>query len=259
MGDSKNGLRMGRAVDKPNESRHGRGMNPVPMRAQVFIRASCLFLFVFLLACAISTQGQHPVGAGRLNKVIYVVNHGWHTAIVLKREEIPETIVWPGLRDFARDRYIEVGWGDWDYYQAPEESWVMMLKAALWSTRSVLHVAGFSEPVRTFFPASEVIEVALTDEGFKELCGFIARTHMRVERDQGIKIGPGLYGNSGFYPAQGKFHVFRNCNSWVAEALLVAGLPVSRFTVTAGSVMAQVRERTPPKPIPMLAPGTNNE
>ena len=241
MGDSKNGLRMGREVGKPTGSRHAGGMNPVPMRAQIFIRASCLFLFVFLPACAVSTQGQHPVGAGSPDKVIYVVNHGWHTAIVLKREEIPETIVWPELRDFAASQYIEIGWGDWDYYQAPEATWAMTLKAAFWPTRSVLHVAGFSEPVGKFFPASEVIEVALTDEGFKELCRFIARTHMRVEGDQGIKIGPGLYGNSGFYPAEGKFHVFRNCNSWVAQALRVAGLPVSRFTITAGSVMAQVR------------------
>ena len=241
MGDSKNGLRMGRAVGKPTGSRHAGGMNPVPMRAQIFIRASCLFLFVFLPACAVSTQGQHPVGAGIPGKVIYVVSHGWHTAIVLKREEIPDTIVWPELRDFAASQYIEIGWGDWEFYQAPEATWAMTLKAAFWPTRSVLHVAGFSEPVRKFFPANEVIEVVLTDEGFKELCRFIARTHMRVERDQGIKIGPGLYGNSGFYPAEGKFHVFRNCNSWVAQALRVAGLPVSRFTMTAGSVMAQVR------------------
>ena len=241
MVDSKNGLRMGRAVGKPNGSRHAGGMNSVPMRVQIFLRASCLFLFVFLSACAVSTQGQHPVGAGIPGKVIYVVSHGWHTAIVLKREEIPDTIVWPELRDFAASQYIEIGWGDWEFYQAPEATWAMTLKAAFWPTRSVLHVAGFSEPVRKFFPANEVIEVVLTDEGFKELCRFIARTHMRVERDQGIKIGPGLYGNSGFYPAEGKFHVFRNCNSWVAQALRVAGLPVSRFTITAGSVMAQVR------------------
>jgi hypothetical protein len=50
-----------------------------------------------------------------------------------------------------------------------------------------------------------------------------------------------LYGNSRFYPARGRFHIFRNCNTWVAEGLGVAGVPISRFTITAGSVMAQVR------------------
>jgi uncharacterized protein (TIGR02117 family) len=173
--------------------------------------------------------------------VIYVVSHGWHTGVVLKTGDIPAAVDWPEISDFAQNDYIEVGWGDRDYYPAPETTLTMTLKAGFWSRQSVLHVAGFNEPVRKFFAASEVVEVALTDEAFQELCAFIARSYLRSPGNRGVRIGPGLYGNSGFYPAQGKFHAFRNCNTWVAEALSAAGLPMNRSTISAGSVIAQAR------------------
>jgi uncharacterized protein (TIGR02117 family) len=204
------------------------------------LRSACLYLG-FTLACATSTQESRRVQAGPSAKVTYVVSHGWHTGLVLRKADIPATVVWPEITDFSQNDYIEVGWGDGDYYPAPQTTWMRALGAALWSSRSVLHVAGFNEPVRKFFSGSEVIEVALSDEAFTELCAFIARTHERTLEDERGKIRPGLYGNSRFYPAQGKFHVFYNCNTWVAEALRAAGLPMNRFTITADSVMAQVR------------------
>lgn len=210
-------------------------------KTQFLVYGACLYLFIVALACATSTQEPRLAQPGTPARVIYVVSHGWHTGVVLKTGDIPATVVWPEIGDFAQNDYIEVGWGDGDYYPAPETSWTMTLKAGFWSGWSVLHVAGFNEPVRKFFAASEVVEVALTDEAFQELCAFIARTHLRSPGNAGAKIRPGLYGNSGFYPAQGKFHAFRNCNTWVAEALAVAGLPMNRFTLSAGSVMAQVR------------------
>jgi uncharacterized protein (TIGR02117 family) len=201
-----------------------------------------LLLLLFVPACAFPTQEPHIIRAETRAKVIYVVSHGWHTGIVLKTEEIPKTIVWPELADFAGNQYIEVGWGDWNYYQAPETTWVTALKAALWSTRSVLHMAGFDEPVKTFFPASDVIEVPLTEAALKELSGFIAGTNLRMETEEKAKIRPGLYGNGRFYPAEGRFHVFHNCNTWVADALRAGGLPMNQLTITASSVMAQVRD-----------------
>ncbi|MGH7846689.1 MAG: DUF2459 domain-containing protein [Candidatus Binatia bacterium] len=207
---------------------------------RLLLRSACLYLG-FTLAYTTSAQEAALLQAGTPAKVIYVVSHGWHTGIAVRTADIPATVVWPEITDFPQSDYIEVGWGDGDYYPAPETTWMRALGAALWSGRSVLHVAGFKEPVRKFFAGSEVIEVALSDEAFTELCAFIARTHERTLGGERGKIRPGLYGNSRFYPAQGKFHAFYNCNTWVAEALRAAGLPLNRFTITADSVMAQVR------------------
>jgi uncharacterized protein (TIGR02117 family) len=210
-------------------------------RTQFLVCSACLYLFIAALACATSTQEPRPAQPGTAAKVIYVVSHGWHTGVVLRTGDIPATVVWPEITEFESNDYIEVGWGDGDYYPAPETSWTMTLKAGFWSSRSVLHIAGFNAPVRKFFAVSEVVEVALSDEAFQELCAFIARTHLRSPGSGGTKIRPGLYGNSGFYPAEGKFHALRNCNTWIAEALSAAGLPMNRFTVSAGSVVAQTR------------------
>jgi len=201
---------------------------------------TALFLLLFIPSSTFPTEQPDHRRTATASKVIYVVSHGWHTGIVLKTTEIPEAIVWPEIRDFAGNQYIEVGWGDRDYYQAPETTWATALKAALWSTGSVLHIAGFNEPVRKFFSASDVVEVPITDEGLKQLSGFIARTHLRGEGES-MKLKSGLYGNSRFYPAKGKFYVFYNCNTWVAEALSAGGLPMKHSTLTADSVMTQVR------------------
>lgn len=219
----------------------------------------CLLLLVSVLACTSPTGTLHPdqpvlsgvEGPEEKVRKVYVVSHGWHTGIVLKREDIPEA-VWPEVRDFAGTDYLEVGWGDWVYYQSPEPTWGMALKAVFWSTRSVLHVAGFNGPVEKYFFASEIVEIALSERAFRELCQFVSRTHLRVGPGESMETGPGLYAKSRFYAAQGKFHIFRNCNTWVAEALRAAGLPVKpSYAMTAGAVMAQIsRIATPVLPNP---------
>jgi hypothetical protein len=51
-----------------------------------------------------------------------------------------------------------------------------------------------------------------------------------------------LVPNSRFYPSTGNFHILRTCNTWVAEALRYAGLPVtSRLVITAASLVRRVR------------------
>jgi hypothetical protein len=52
---------------------------------------------------------------------------------------------------------------------------------------------------------------------------------------------PSLFPSSRFYPATPKFSLLRTCNTWVAEALESAGVPVSpRMVITAGNLASQL-------------------
>jgi uncharacterized protein DUF2459 len=53
-------------------------------------------------------------------------------------------------------------------------------------------------------------------------------------------LGPGLYGDSRFYPAHGQFHLFNTCNTWAARALQAAGYPMSS-PIIAGALLSQAR------------------
>ncbi|HZM35285.1 MAG TPA: DUF2459 domain-containing protein [Burkholderiales bacterium] len=57
--------------------------------------------------------------------------------------------------------YVEIGWGDRDYYPAEGFNLWYAIKAIAWPSASVLHVTGFDEPPARRFPASEVIELRL--------------------------------------------------------------------------------------------------
>ncbi|HEY1370997.1 MAG TPA: DUF2459 domain-containing protein [Candidatus Binatia bacterium] len=159
----------------------------------------------------------------------------------MRRADIP-----PGLlreaADFPSAESLEFGWGDWDYYQATDAGPGLATRAAFFSRASALHVVGFNGAARDYFPDSEVYELTVSEEGFRNLIRFISDTFMR---ESGEKPRPGLYPDSRFYPARGRFHLFRNCNTWVAEALRAAGLPVvSRRVVTAGNLSSQVKGLT---------------
>ena len=173
---------------------------------------------------------------------MYLVSHGWHTGIVVRRADLPAE-VWPESEDFPAAEYLEVGWGDRDFYQSAEFDWSIALKAALWPTPSVLHLVGFSGSVVDYFPHSEVLEVELSHPGFKRLVAFV---HDRFDRNgavRAIRLRAGLYGQSAFYPARGKFHLFNTCNVWTARALRTAGLPVTPFyAITTDSLMSQARQ-----------------
>ena len=42
---------------------------------------------------------------------IWVIDHGWHTAIVVRRSAV-DTTIWPEIDDFPDAAFVEVAWGD---------------------------------------------------------------------------------------------------------------------------------------------------
>ena len=200
-----------------------------------------LIIILTLEACSASVNELHSVNNIDSEKVIYLVNHGWHVGIVLKRADIPDAH-WPESKDFANAKYLEVGWGDKEYYQEPDPHLGIAIKAILWPTPSVLHIVGFNEAVTSYFPLSEIIEVRLTNDGFKRMVRYIAASHYKDPVGISKPIAKGLYGNSQFYLSVETYHLFKTCNVWTAEVLHAAGCPISpAFIITVKGLMSQIR------------------
>jgi len=184
-------------------------------------------------------QGLYPPGEGDAVRSVWVVNHGWHTGIVVRRQDVPGDR-WPQLRDFTEFQFVEVGWGDRDFYMAPAGTSGMALRAALLPSSSVLHVAGFGGPVERDFAASEVVEIKLSRRGLEKLAAFIGDAYAKDEAGAVIRLGPGQYPQSRFYLARETYHALKTCNTWTAKALRSAGCPITPFyALTAGNVMYQ--------------------
>lgn len=176
-------------------------------------------------------------------KRVWVVNHGWHVGIAVLRADVPLAF-WPEIAEPSGD-YIEVGWGDGDYYPARETTVGMGLRAALRSESSVLHVAGFGPPPPTFFEDVPVVAVTVSANGFEALVRWIASHYLRDATGRPVVIAPGRYGDARFYRATGRYRITDNSNTWVAKALHTAGCPLDPDTLTAGGVMRQVKALEP--------------
>ena len=205
------------------------------------IRIWLLFLAVSCSACAESVRSRPAPSEDEPRKTIYLVSHGWHAGIVLPRTDIPDSI-WRVSMDFSDADYLEVGWGDSEYYQTPEPDIGLILKAALLPTDSVLHIVGFSGAVPVYFPYSEIIRIELPAAGFEHLVRTIAASFARDETGRVKSFGPGLYGNSRFYLSGERYHLSNTCNVWTARALRSAGLAITPArAIRVESLMSQAR------------------
>jgi uncharacterized protein (TIGR02117 family) len=188
-------------------------------------------LAILVLTACVAAPGKGLVDG---DIPVYVVTHGWHTGLAMRTADV-DFARWRPLPDPGR-RYLEVGWGDRDYYPAPRFNLWYGFKALAWPTPSVLHVAGFDEPPARYFPASEVVELRLTRAGFEGLLTYIAASFEPNPQP----IAPALYASGAFYPSREKFHLFKTCNVWVARGLRAAGIE-ARSALTTEGLMSQLR------------------
>jgi uncharacterized protein (TIGR02117 family) len=202
----------------------------------------CSFVVVFLTYACSNPAAQIPLPVeGKNVRTVFVVHDAWHAAIVAKKADIPIAVL-PELRDFPSAEYLEFSWGDRDYFPAPDAGIGLAIKAAFWSSGSILHVVGFREAVENVFPSVEIIDIDLSEENFQRLINFISDTFSRPDPPAPAEARPGLFPNGRFYAAEGKFSLFRTCNTWVAEALSSAGLPIRpNYVFTAANLGNQLR------------------
>jgi uncharacterized protein (TIGR02117 family) len=207
----------------------------------MLLRSICLFLAgIALSACA--TPPQNPVGpqGAKPGVAVYLIAHDKHSGIAVRRADIPAGL-WPEIRDFPQPDYLEVGWGDRDYYYGRNQSLWDALRAAFGSNNpSVLHVVGVRGTLTENFPASEIIEVRASRDGFERLIRYIHDAYDRAGAPVAAPLGAGLYGDSRFYPGRETFSLQRTCNVWTARGLRGAGLPVED-SITKEGLMSQAR------------------
>lgn len=206
------------------------------------MRIVVLALVLTLFGCATASGPPRSEGSGW--RSFYVVNHGLHTGLVIARPDMLQVL--PALaEEFGDGDFAEFGWGDEDFYRAPQATLSLALRALFGSTASVLHVGKIAGDPRRRFAASEVIEVRVTEDGYRRLLAFVAATFTHSAAGTLTALGPGQYGESRFYQAEGNYSLFYTCNTWVAEALAASSCPISpKAVVTAGNLMSQLRLAT---------------
>lgn len=194
-----------------------------------------LLLFLTIQSSIVSPVLGRP-GAAVPDHNVYIGQSGWHTGFVLKIEDAEQE--WIEAGQYSGYKWIDVSWGDKDYFTAPKGTILLALRAALLPTESTLLVTPFNNSPKDFYGAgSTIARISMDHESFQALCRFISESFQRTNG----KIIP--VNTKGFFLAERKYHLFRTCNTWAAMGLKSAGFKVRTFPVITAWQLFHQAER----------------
>lgn len=195
-------------------------------------------VFVLILAGCAGAPRRADLPAAPTPHTIYVVQYGWHTALLLDGASALAHSK-KLAADFHDSRYLLVGWGDGEYFVSEHAPWSKAVKALVASDYPALQVGERSSNPPLGAQARDTVALAISERGYQQLVDYIDRSMAADADGKPIYLGNPAEHPDRFYRATGNYSVFNNCNSWISDALRSAGLPVSGFNLTARGVFEQ--------------------
>lgn len=180
-------------------------------------------------ASELTTPGKVKVNnsASEDSLHIFLVRQRWHTGILFDIQKV-DTLIWPEITEMKDFGYIDVGWGDEDFYQYPGFDAGLAVKALFYPTPSVLRIHGFNISSFRYAELSDVaVKIYLNRSQFDSICRYISLTYVKDSKNQPIQAQKTSSERTIFYKAVGKYHLFNTCNTWVAKGLLKAGFDLN--------------------------------
>jgi uncharacterized protein (TIGR02117 family) len=205
-----------------------------------FLSVAVVSILSEFVGCT-ATIPRRPYGGGAPpTEAIYVIAGGWHTELGLPVGAITGALA--ALKpDFPGARHLVFGWGAHDYYMSQSPSIGELLRAAA-SGPAVMLVIPLETSPEAFFGAANVFALPAPPEGTQRLSQFLWDYLAVDQRGAPRRAGEGPYPRSVFFATAGTYNLGHTCNTWTAEALHAAGLPVN----AAGVVFAsQVLDQLP--------------
>jgi uncharacterized protein (TIGR02117 family) len=159
----------------------------------------------------------------RAEESVYVVKRAWHTDIGFAAKDLDLPLA-SLLATYPDAQYLLFGFGDRQYLIAKGPGGVRLLKA-LWPGPGVLLVTGLRAAPQSAFGDSNVVSVRMPAAQARRIQAFVWNS---LSRDGGAvkPLLAGPYAGSLYYPSPQRYSLLHTCNTWVAQALASAGLPV---------------------------------
>jgi len=187
--------------------------------------ATCL-LCLALASCAPPLPPAPPaeLTAGPKTETIYLIERGWHTDIGLQAVQAGDTLgelrtTFPGVHTLV------IGLGERAYLLHREHDLGDIL-AALAPGPGALLVTALRDTPQTAFPADDVVVLQVSARGLARLIDFMTGSFERPPDGALHAIADGPYPGSLFYASARTYSAGYTCNTWTAEALQTAGLPI---------------------------------
>jgi hypothetical protein len=192
-----------------------------------------------LVAAPCSSVAQ-SLPAPQESAVIYVARRGWHVDVGFAAAELQPPLK-SLMNEFPGAQYLFFGFGDRHYLLAKNRSAPVML-AALWPGLGMILATGLKSPPSSAFGGSHVVSLAVTLRQASDAQTFVWQSLGKQSTEDVKSYAPGPYEGSLYFQATPKYSAFHTCNTWAAESLAAAALPIHGARVIfAGQLWSQVR------------------
>jgi hypothetical protein len=157
-------------------------------------------------------------------ETVSVVELGWHVEVALPADELgPELGFLRGV--FPGARSLMFGYGKKTFFTAPPDDIGEYFLGPI-PGPAVVHVMGLNVTAAAAYPVGTIV-LALPPGGAKALSRFIAAELTKDVSGKPVVVAHTTDPAGLFYAAASEYHLFHTCNTWVADALHAAGLPIS--------------------------------
>src|ERR1700692_1792211 len=170
---------------------------------------------------------------------IYVARRGWHIDIGFRTSDLLPPLALIGSA-FPGARYVFFGFGDRHYLLAAHKNFPGIL-TALWPVAAMVLATALAQTPEKAFGIEHVIALEVDDAAAQAAQAFVWNSLLK-ENGAPIFYAPGPYDGRQYLSAIPKYSATHTCNTWAAEVLRAAGLPVkSRGVLFAPQLWSQTR------------------
>lgn len=142
-------------------------------------------------------------------------------------KEQVDSNLFPVIKYFRNAKMIDIGWGDEEFYRYPGFDSGLAWKALFYPTPSTLRVEGIYISKEQYFDVSEiVVELKIKKEQLKILLKYITETILINEKGEHEILSTEFLNQVYFFKANGNYHLFNTCNTWLAGGLKKAGFEI---------------------------------
>lgn len=174
---------------------------------------------------------------------IYLVRSTWHIDIGFATDELAAPLRTLGDR-FPGARYLLFGFGDRRYLESRHRDTTNLL-AALWPGAGLILMTALSASPAAAYGPADVIAIPISAAQARAAQAWVWSSLVR--RQEVVQSdGTGPYEGSLYLRATADYSAMHTCNTWAAQALQAAGLPVrSAGVIFAGQLWRQARPLAP--------------
>lgn len=209
-------------------------------------------LAITLSGCS-TTPGAAPVDATAPATAITVVERDWHTDVCMRTADADPQLLRLTV-GYDGSTHLCFGFGDRHYLVSRERGPLTLMSALLPGEGAILLTILRDTPGAAF-GAANAVELEVDGPGIARLRAFLNRTVQTNDAGAPVSLGDGPYPGGLYFGATARYNAFYTCNTWTAEALREAGIPVQGPVLFAEGVMRQVREIAAERGPAAYAPG----